>query len=201
MSAVFPDDSEDVRILVAQGSGSLPLRGTGLQRSEGTAWAQVDRSDLRASCREDRLILTGTAPIDGAVTLRAIGPRWASGRALRGELELQCAAGRWTAINILPLEEYLEAVLGGEMPPSFPQEALKAQAVAARSYALHRKIEATQQGLDYHLGSTVLSQVYGGIASEDERTRRAVIATRGLVLAYGMLPVEAYFHSSCGGRT
>ncbi len=201
LSAAFPDDSEDIRILVAQGTGGLTLRGSGLQRSLGTSWAQIDRAELRASCLGDRLALTGAEPVEGPSTLRAIGPLSVAGRALRGQVELACSRGRWTAINILPVEEYLEAVLGGEMPPSFPEEALKAQAVAARSYALHRKIDATQEGLGYHLGATVLSQVYGGIASEDERTRRAVAATRGEVLAYGMLPVEAYFHASCGGRT
>lgn len=201
LSAAFPDDSEDIRILVAQGPGSLPLRGTGLQRSLGQGWAQIDKNETKASCHGDQVALSGGDPSDGAVTLRAIGPLTVAGRALRGQVELACSDGRWTAINVLPLEEYLEAVLGGEMPPSFPEEALKAQAVAARSYALHRKIEATQQGQEYHLGATVLSQVYGGIASEDDRTRRAVTATRGEVLAYGMLPVEAYFHSNCGGRT
>ena len=201
LSAAFPDDSEDIRILVAQGGGGLLLRGAGLQRSSGTGWAQIDRQEVRATCRGDQLVTTPGDAIDGALTLRAIGPLSVGGRALRGQVELECSDGRWTAINVLPLEEYLEAVLGGEMPPGFPPEALKAQAVAARSYALHRKIEATQEGQDYHLGATVLSQVYGGIASEDDRTRRAVAATRGEVLAYGMLPVEAYFHANCGGRT
>lgn len=195
------DDSEDIRILVAQGTESLKIRGEGLARSQGKGWTPIDRSEVRASCRGGRLALTGAELDEGALALRANGPLRVAGRGLRGQIELACKGSRWTAVNVLPIEAYLEAVLAGEMPPTFPDEALKAQAVAARSYALHRKIEATQEGSAYHLDSTVLSQVYGGIAYEDERTRRAVIATRGEVLAYGMLPVEAYFHSDCGGRT
>jgi stage II sporulation protein D len=85
------------------------------------------------------------------------------------------------------------------MPKSFPVEALKAQAIAARTYALHKKLE--QYGQPFHLGSSVISQVYGGLASEDTRTREAVDATRGMVMTYQLQPVEAYFHASCGGKT
>jgi stage II sporulation protein D len=102
-------------------------------------------------------------------------------------------------INVIPLESYLVAVLGSEMPRSFPMEALKAQAVAARTYALFKKLEA--YGQPFHLGSSVLHQVYGGVAQEDERTREAVEATRGEVLTFELEPAEAYFHASCGGKT
>jgi stage II sporulation protein D len=78
-------------------------------------------------------------------------------------------------------------------------EALKAQAVAARTYAVQRKIAAW--GRPYHLSATVLSQVYGGARSEDARTREAVRATGGEVLVWRMEPIEAYFHGSCGGHT
>src|SRR5919204_152232 len=77
--------------------------------------------------------------------------------------------------------------------------ALKAQAVAARTYALHKKLEAYDE--PYHLGSSVLHQVYGGLRREDERTRAAVEATRGEVLTWELQPIEAYFHAACGGHT
>ena len=85
------------------------------------------------------------------------------------------------------------------MPKSFPVEALKAQAVAARTYALNKKLE--QYGQPFHLGSGVISQVYKGLAIEDPRTLEAVAATRGLVLTWQLQPIEAYFHASCGGHT
>jgi stage II sporulation protein D len=118
---------------------------------------------------------------------------------MRGDVVVRIHRGQLQLINVIALEDYLVGVLGGEMPKSFPLEALKAQAVAARTYALHKKLEAF--GQQVHLGSGVLSQVYKGLKSEDRRTREAVEATRGLVLTYELTPIEAYFHASCGGRT
>jgi stage II sporulation protein D len=102
-------------------------------------------------------------------------------------------------VNAIPLEDYLAAVLGGEMPPNFPPAALQAQAIAARTYAVQRKIDSI--GKPYYMGATVLSQVYGGAGREDPRTRAAVDATAGEVLTFEMAPIEAYFHASCGGQT
>jgi stage II sporulation protein D len=85
------------------------------------------------------------------------------------------------------------------MPVSFPEEALKAQAVAARTYALQRKIEALGQPV--HLGSSVLAQVYGGLNRENPRTRAATAATAGQILTFQLAPIEAYFHASCEGNT
>lgn len=118
---------------------------------------------------------------------------------VRGEVVVRLYRKRLQLVNVVPLEEYLAAVLGSEMPVSFPPEALRAQAVAARTYALQRKLMT--YGQPFHLASSVLSQVYGGLSREDPRTRAAVEATTGLVLTYDLQPIEAYFHSSCGGRT
>jgi stage II sporulation protein D len=99
----------------------------------------------------------------------------------------------------LRLEDYVAGVVSGEMPSSFPPEALKAQAIAARSYALTRKIDAQIVGRAFDVGSDVLSQVWSERPSA--AARAAADATAGEVLVRGMDPVEAYFHSSCGGRT
>jgi stage II sporulation protein D len=98
----------------------------------------------------------------------------------------------------LRLEDYVAGVVAGEMPASFPPEAQKAQAVAARSYALTRKIEAQAAGRAWDIGAGVLAQVFG---KAGPAARAAAEATTGEVLALGMEPVEAYFHASCGGRT
>ena len=71
--------------------------------------------------------------------------------------------------------------------------------MAARTYALQKKLESLDE--PFYLGSSVLAQVYGGTHREDRRSRAAVDATRGEVLTYELAPIEAYFHSSCGGRT
>jgi len=99
----------------------------------------------------------------------------------------------------LRLEDYVAGVVAGEMPARFPAEAQKAQAVAARSYALTRKIEAQAAGRAWDIGTGVLAQVLS--RTPGPQARAAADATAGEVLAIGMEPVEAYFHASCGGRT
>ena len=127
------------------------------------------------------------------------GPIEVNGTRVRGDVVALAGKEGVQLVNVLALEDYLAGVLGSEMPRSFPLEALKAQAIAARTYALQKKLE--QYGQPFHLGSSVISQVYGGLASEDVRTREAVEATRGMVLTHQLQPVEAYFHASCGGKT
>lgn len=99
----------------------------------------------------------------------------------------------------LRLEDYVAGVVGGEMPGSFPAEAQKAQAVAARSYALTRKIDAQVVGKGHDIGAGVLAQVF--TREPGPAARAAAAATAGEVLAVDQEPVEAYFHASCGGRT
>ncbi|UKI36194.1 MAG: SpoIID/LytB domain-containing protein [Clostridiales bacterium] len=85
--------------------------------------------------------------------------------------------GKMTVINRLPTEEYLYSVLGKEMSPSWPIEALKAQAICARTYAVRNWNKFSSYG--FNLCTTTVSQVYGGIATESERTIDAVNQTSG----------------------
>ncbi|MEY3298169.1 MAG: hypothetical protein RLZZ597_1429 [Cyanobacteriota bacterium] len=117
----------------------------------------------------------------------------------RGRVLVMPSGGKVTAVNWVDLEEYLYSVLGAEMPASWPQEALKAQAVAARSYALHRRDRSLPE--TYDVGTTTAYQVYRGVASEAPSTIAAVNATRGQVLTYSGRVIEAVFHSSSGGQT
>lgn len=117
----------------------------------------------------------------------------------RGKVLVVPTDGKVTAVNWVDLEAYLYGVVGGEMPASWPQEALKAQAVAARSYALYKR-DRTQANL-FDVASTTASQVYGGLAAETSSVQTAVNATQGQVLTYGGRVIEAVFHSSSGGYT
>ncbi len=117
--------------------------------------------------------------------------------AYRGRLEVAVSAKKLTAINVVGLEDYLAGVVPREMPAAWPAEALKAQAVAARSYALAHRLA----GKPFDLYADVRSQVYGGIAAEDLRATAAIKATAGRVLLYDGKPVDALFHSTSGGRT
>ncbi|WP_048746658.1 SpoIID/LytB domain-containing protein [Paenibacillus sp. P22] len=118
-------------------------------------------------------------------------------RTYRGQFELSSYNNALAVINELPFEQYLYSVVGGEMPGSWPIEALKAQAVAARSYAVY-------QGTGFGIAQvvdTTLSQAYNGVASEKATTIKAVDDTKGQVMLSGGKPVEAVFSSSAGGYT
>jgi len=123
-----------------------------------------------------------------------IGDRW-----YRGDTKLIHDGSDLTVINQVNLEEYLYSVVGGEMVASWPLEALKAQAVAARSYALHKQNQSASRL--YDVKSTTASQVYKGIKSETPRTLEAVNSTQGQVLTHGGKAILAVFHSSSGGHT
>lgn len=117
----------------------------------------------------------------------------------RGSLEFRAAPEGLTAINTLPLEEYLFGVVPNEMYAQWPIEALKAQAVVARSYVLAQMGSYNQQGFD--VLATQASQVYGGADSENPVTTQAVCLTKGEILTHAGRPVDAVFHSSSGGFT
>jgi stage II sporulation protein D len=111
---------------------------------------------------------------------------------------LQTSSGL-TAVNYVELEEYLYSVVGAEMPSSWHLEALKAQAVAARTYVLYQRQNSANAIFD--VGNTTRWQVYGGVEKEAASTRAAVDATRGQVLTYDSQPINAVFHACAGGHT
>ena len=118
-------------------------------------------------------------------------------RGYRGRLQVLVGGSGLRAINHVGLESYLPSVVGSEMPASWPQAALRAQAVAARTYALRQRKPADP----FDLSATVSSQVYKGVGAETPSTREAVLSTRGQVLMYGSSLANAVFHSSSGGAT
>lgn len=123
-----------------------------------------------------------------------------NGKSFRGGIELRKKPnGLLLVINELDLEDYLKGVVGAEMPYEWEFEALKAQAVASRSYAFYQKENAGKR--PYHILATVNSQVYIGKSGERESAVRAVRETTGQVLSYEGRVIEAFYHSSCGGQT
>ena len=120
---------------------------------------------------------------------------WLQQRRYRGRLQLRLEGGQLQVVNHVPLETYLPSVVGSEMPASWPLEALRAQAVAARTYALKARKPASV----FDLQATTASQVYKGVEAETPSTRAAVEGTRGLVLTYDDALIDAVFHSSSAG--
>jgi len=109
--------------------------------------------------------------------------------------------GTLTVVNRLPVETYLLGIVGSEMPAEWPLEALKAQAVAARTYALQRRLGRRAAGNAWDLRDSVLSQVYRGADAIRDSVIEAVRQTKGVVLTFEHEPAEALFHSTCGGHT
>ncbi len=128
-------------------------------------------------------------------------PRYVT-RTYKGDLEVHvdAKASKLMVINVVPLETYVMGVLPHEMSPKFPLEALKAQAILARTYAIASyRTRLNMLSKPYDFTDDVMFQVYGGYTHVNERIRRAVELTRGQVLVHGRSIVEPYFHASCGG--
>jgi stage II sporulation protein D len=115
----------------------------------------------------------------------------------RGRLRIVPLGDRLQAINHIGLENYLPSVVGSEMPAQWPLAALRAQAVAARTYALAQR----RPGQLFDLQATVASQMYKGAGAETTSTRQAVAQTNGQVLLYRGRLIDAVFHSCSGGST
>lgn len=117
------------------------------------------------------------------------------GRAYRGGLRIEAHEGGLRVLNLVDLEAYLRGVVPSEMQASWPLEALKAQAVAARSYTL----ASLDRDAPYDVCASDACQVYRGMAVEHPRSDRAVLETEGVVIAWRGVPAMAYYHADSGG--
>ena len=126
-------------------------------------------------------------------------PLSVNGKPYRGLLELHNVVGRLHVINVVTMSEYLCGVVPSEISSSWNAEALKAQAVAARTFAWYHLINKKGSQVDFD--ATTSFQVYGGAAAETDATNRAVAATDGEIAVYRDNPILAYYHSTCGGHT
>lgn len=172
-----------------------PYRLVDLNSGKTLLWG--DRlEETRASFRGDELIFgkerfraAGVRVIsrrDGAVALN--GTRYRGGISLVAE-----PSNRLKAVDSLNIEEYIQGVLGSEMPSYWDKEALMAQAIAIRTYVLYRKTE--------HKDLSTLHLAYQGTKNESWRLNKIVEETRGIVMFYNGRAFSAYFHSTCGGHT
>ena len=195
-----------VRVLVVESSPVVNLGSAAgvyawdlaSRRYVATAGAR-QALNLRACCA-GRLVLAGGQQ-SGPLGVRATdgSPVTVNGQAYRGFVEVHGSGNRLMVVNVVELEEYLYGVVRGEVPANWPLEALKAQAIVARTYALYQLRQ--NPGALWHLKATVESQVYKGVQAEDVRTSSAVAHTRGLVLVRGADPIPAFYHSDSGGHT
>lgn len=139
-----------------------------------------------------------TLASSGGLNLVTLNTGASTGR-YRGNMEFQAENGKLTVINELNIEDYLCGVVPVEAYATWPAEALKAQAVAARNFAM-RRVETTR-GQSYSLTNDITTQVYGGYDVETPATNQAVKETSGLIMLCQGKLIDAFFHSSSGGCT
>jgi stage II sporulation protein D len=173
--------AEEIRIEIARGARAARVESGG----------RVHRVSVRGT---DMLVDGAPGPAQFG------GPLKLDGRELAGRLELFADKGALVAVNVVDLEDYVAAVVGSEVPPAWPAEALRAQAVAARTFAAAQKI-AQGPGARAHLGASVLDQVYRGTAHPAPSALKAARDTEGEVLTWGAAPIAAFFSASCGGTS
>ncbi len=189
---LFPAEPK-VRILVAEDATLRLDLPAGAAQPGGADWP----AGKYALAAKNGAVLAGRSPLGPRLALGPRGTFSLDGRELTGDLSILAGNGTLTAVLSLPLETYLRGVLPKEMGPGFALEALKAQAVAARSYASYLVRKSEDKA--YDVKATTSSQVWGGPGSYAAKTDQAVAATYAQVLAYQDTPILAYFHSHSGG--
>lgn len=217
-----PLPSEEIKVRLQSVASSFSVSGIGLrfpgspERKAGlyqalqVSWER-DSSGLFAWTIKDR---DSSAVVQKfkARQLEVVGSHLRINlKPVAGRLTLIPKAGadvRTEVVATLDLEEYLRGVLPAEMPKDWPLEALKAQAIASRTYALYRKRARERSGASHHVESTVMDQVYRSLDSDlgaaHENIQRAIRETEGMILVSTRdmtSPLAAYFHSDCGGHT
>lgn len=195
----------DLRVGLASGRASLtitPAEGKATAQTESSKTIALAANTAAAIRWQAGAFLVGREKLRGDVlTIRpsGAGELALDGRRYRGALELRHKGGGLTAVNIVPVDDYLRSVVPEEMPVDWPAEAIKAQSVAARSFALASRGRHASEG--YDLCTTTHCQLYTGTAAEKSASNAAIKATRGEVLTYGGKPIEALFHTDSGGMT
>lgn len=122
-----------------------------------------------------------------------------SGRRYQGKIELKPYSGGFYVINHVPIERYLEGVLNAEISTEWDLDAVQAQAIIARTFALYKREQRKKRS--WHLTAGQYDQVYLGENVSDHRARSAIYNTKGIVIKYRGKLAQTYYHSNCGGTT
>jgi len=204
--AGLAQEPEHIRVAVNQDAPTLRIKVPG--------YYEVSDAVGKGVLYQGRGLNTTAAPFPGGIMLGTMKPAGSrliikardpdmvviDGRSFRGDVQLiRKENGNLLAVNDIDFEDYIKGVLYHEASHYWPLEALKAQAVVCRSYAVS---QAKQNAVrDFDATSDIYSQVYGGKTSERFRTNRAVEDTKNEVLTYQGEVLPAYFHATCAGHT
>jgi stage II sporulation protein D len=187
-----------VRVLLHRNVKHVTIKGKGL-KVDGN---EVAGDSAAFTLRQDGIYM-GETPLKNEVTIYTGRPlEVAAGRqhkSVRGEVRLMIKKGQLMVINKLEIESYLRAVVPAESPSSWAPETLKAQTVAARTYAIYQINH--RQDWAYDVVDNEGDQVYGGVAKERKSTDQAVKETQGYIISQSAKPILAMYTANSGGYT
>lgn len=191
-------EASTIRIGLASKSGSVVLSSASSMVAKGKNGAKVSGKRLAVTVSGGYLTAAGkkmTSPVE----VTSSSPINYDKKNYLGKFSLLAQSGKITVVNVLDVESYLRGVLKMEANPEWPMEALKAQAIISRTFALNQMGRHGGSGFD--VCPLAHCQVYRGINAHDPRTDKAIAATKGRVLTYRGKLARAFFHSDSGGRT
>ena len=189
-----PAPLSSVRVLLAQ-KASTTIAST-------TPWSVIDATGTKTRLEPGALTLKPKLALKGKALLPPLAfvgkqPLAVDGKPFRGRLVVTSDGKRVQVVDVVALESYLKGVVPSEMPFDWPAQALQAQAIAARSYALAN----LTKNRDFDLYSDTRDQVYGGVDAEFPAASDAITATKGKVVLYKGKVADTLFFSTSGGRT
>ncbi|ACH39445.1 cell division protein, SpoIID family, putative [Citrifermentans bemidjiense Bem] len=188
---------ETVRVALSKGVDSVRIDGSGVLLTDGRGEPLDLEMPLEVKRSFSGVSVNGKS-VDRLIAV-APGRLSVNGKGYRAVVEVSPAQKGLLVVNDLPLEEYLVGLINCEISSAWPMEAVKAQAVIARSYAVYQM--QARRGAPYQLESSVMDQVYEGADVEDSRAARGVEETAGQVLTYEGKTIQAFYHSNCAGHT
>jgi stage II sporulation protein D len=194
-TTIGPAPVSTVRVLLAQ-KQKVTIDSAGAWTITDSAGAKValDPGTLRLG---PKLAIADHTELQPPYTFAGRQPLTVEGKQYRGRLLVSTDGKKLEVVDVVALENYLKGVVPAEMPSAWPAEALKAQAVAARSYALAN----LHKGQDFDLYSDTRDQVYGGVATESQAASDAIAATKSQVVLWNGKVADTLFFSTSGGRT
>jgi len=193
--AALPDES--IRVAILKNAALVSVDGEGVIATRENGDAVALNPPVTIISARNGVCVDGS--LYARLTFFVSSAIYINGKPYRGTAEVSLGEKGVLVVNELALEDYLVGLINCEISSAWPIEAVKAQAVIARTYALNRK--KARHASFYHLESSVIDQVYDGCEIEDSRARRGVSDTAGEVITYSGSIIQAFYHSNCGGRT
>lgn len=202
---VYAQPSNYVRVLIIEDAQSLAVKASGSYEISDAINKKIlyrgRNLNTAITAHKTSILIAGESFSSRKVFIKTNNPDTVSinGRTFRGDIQLTNNNAKLSAINFIELEDYIKGISVREISHYWPPEALKAEVIVFRTFALYKMQENREK--DYDLTSDIYSQVYSGQAAERYRINQAVDQTRAVVLNYQGKIFPAFYHATCAGHT